>query len=50
MFKDERGYILTLEDLEAEFEEIRKDGEHDGVSFNQYLSECLGKNGTLERL
>lgn len=50
MFKDERGYTITLEDLMEEFKEIKEDGEHDEVTFEQYLAECLGKNGTLERI
>ena len=49
-YEDERGYIITIDELRTEWDEIRNDGEHDGLSFGQYLADCTGKNGTLTRI
>ncbi len=40
--------ILTAEQLKDEFYGfIANDGEHDGWTFDDYIKECTGKNGTL---
>lgn len=40
--------IMTAEQLKKEFDEfVANDGEHDGWTFNDYIKECTGKNGTL---
>ena len=40
--------ILTTEQLKDEFYGFwANDGEHDGWTFDDYIKECTGKNGTL---
>lgn len=50
MFEDERGYTITEEELKAEYEELKQNGETDCKTFGQYVAECTGKNGTLTRI
>lgn len=49
MYEDERGWIITEEELKASFEELRANGETDCETFSQYVRECCGKNGTITR-
>ena len=50
MYEDERGYTYTEEELKASFDELRANGETDCDTFEQYIKECCGKNGTLTRI
>jgi len=47
---DERGSVLTEEELQKEFETLKKTGGTDAENFGQYLNNCLDKNGTLEKV
>ncbi len=47
---DERGSVLTEEELQKEFETLKKTGGTDAENFGQYLNNCLDKNGTLKKL
>ena len=50
-FKDiETGEIITLAELEAEYNELFASGETETESFTGYLKNCLSKNGTLEEV
>ena len=50
MFEDERGQIITESELNAEFTDLKVTGETDCETFEQYVKECCGKNGTLTRI
>lgn len=50
MYYDERGYFLTDAELRKSFEELKANGETECVTYEQYLTECCGKNGALERV
>lgn len=45
----EQQEVITEADLAEAWEALTESGEFDGT-FPQYLSECLGKNGSLEPL
>lgn len=40
--------IITLSQLKDEYEELKKDGQTEAETFENYLDNCLHKNGTLE--
>lgn len=40
--------IVSLSQLKDEYEELKKDGQTEAETFEDYLSNCLHKNGTLE--
>lgn len=46
----ESGEVLTLADLEKEYNSLFLAGETETESFSDYLINCTSKNGTLERL
>lgn len=49
MFRDvETGEILTIHDLQEEFERLKAEGETETKTFQGYLRNCTDKNGTLE--
>lgn len=50
MYEDERGQRITEQELQAEYEEIRANGETDCETYGQYVLECCGKNGTLTKI
>ena len=50
MFEDERGQIITAAELEKEFNDLKQEGGTDCETFEQYIRECTGKNGTLTRI
>lgn len=50
MYKDERGYIITEQELQTEFNDLKQSGETDCRTFSEYIRECCGKNGTLEKI
>lgn len=51
MFYDtEHGVAVTEGELRREWEDVRLDGEHDGWTYADYVAECCGGNGTLERV
>lgn len=50
-FKDiETNEILTIEELEKEYNELYSNNETETDNFGDYLSNCLSKNGTLEEI
>ena len=50
-FKDiETGELITLAELEKEYNELFRTGETETESFTGYLLNCLSKNGTLEEV
>ena len=49
-FDTETEEYLTRDDLIAEYNRLYAEGNTEAVSFEEYLSNCLDKNGTLERL
>ena len=46
IYLDERGEIVTEEELKECYNNLKASGEFDGT-FYQYIEECTGKNGTL---
>lgn len=49
MFWDtEAEEIISLNQLKHEFKELKKDGNTEAKNFQEYLNNCLHKNGTLE--
>lgn len=42
----EHDMYITLEELKTGYEELVNNAEFDGT-FNEYIAECTGKNGTL---
>lgn len=50
MYKDERGYIITEQELQSEYNDLKQSGETDCRTFSEYIRECCGKNGTLEKI
>lgn len=50
-FKDiETGEIITIAELEAEYNELYATGETETETFSGYLKNCTSKNGTLEEI
>ena len=48
-YKDsETDEILTLEDLQKEYQELKSEGKKEAETFNDYLQNCL--EGTLEEI
>lgn len=51
MYRDiESGEILTIEQLEREYKELRANGETETETFAGYILNCTSKNGTLRAL
>ena len=46
----ERDMYYTREELEKEYEYLYKNGETETETFEGYLRNCLGKNGSLEEV
>lgn len=46
----EHDIFYTKKELEDSFNELKKNHETDIETFNEYLKECLSKNGTLEKI
>lgn len=46
----ESGEYLTRADLQREFEFLKASEETEADSFEDYLKNCLSKNGTLEKV
>ncbi len=42
--------VFTEDELRKEFEILKANGETDAENFGQYLTNCLGKNGSLEKV
>ena len=50
-FEDENGNIITLQELQQEFEQKQKnDPETYNYSFNNYILNCTDKNGILKEI
>lgn len=46
----ESNETLSKEDLKREYEYLYKNGETETPTFEDYLKNCLSKNGTLEKI
>ena len=46
-FKDERGYTFDSTELEFYYGELKATGETEEETFEEYLTNCTDKNGTL---
>ena len=46
-FKDERGYYITDKELHDSYEILKASGDTDCETYDDYVRECCGKNGTL---
>lgn len=44
----ETDEVLTIDDLKTEYRILRENGETEADTFEDYLQNCLSKNGTLE--
>ena len=49
IYYDERGYAFSREELYLSFTILKANNERDCVTFEDYIKECCGKNGTLTR-
>jgi len=50
-FKDERSdAVISLTDLQTEYKILKQNKETDAENFNDYLNNCLSKNGTLTEI
>lgn len=49
LYYDERGYIITKSELRKSYSELKANGETDCKTYEEYVRECCGKNGTLEK-
>lgn len=49
-YDTESGKILTENELHSEYLTMLETGEIDEKSFADYVEECTGKNGTLEKI
>ena len=49
-FIDEDGRNFSLDELQAEFEELKKSGETETANFEDYIENATGKNGTLTKV
>lgn len=47
-FREENGNIITEDELEKEFNKLKKTGDTEAETFAEYKRNCLEKNGTLE--
>ena len=50
MFIDEYDNIITDEELRESFHELKRDGETDCNTYEEYVRNCTSKNGTLTRV
>jgi hypothetical protein len=50
LYYDERGYFLTESELHKSFAELKANDETDCETYAEYVRECCGKNGTLEKV
>lgn len=50
LYYDERGYIITESELRKSFTELKANRETECVTYEQYVTECCGKNGTLTKV
>lgn len=51
LFEDEHGYTVTEDELRRDFEELkREEPEEYWYSFEDYIRNCTGKNGTLTEI
>ena len=50
-YDTEHDKEITLEELQAEFEDLKASGDTESETFEQYLSNCMTyNNGTLEEI
>ena len=51
-YKDiEHNIIITENELKVSFEELKRaESDEYNYSFDEYIKECTGKNGTLEEI
>lgn len=50
-YDTEHDKVITLEELQAEFEDLKASGDTESETFEQYLSNCMTyNNGTLEEI
>ena len=50
MYLDERGYYISEKELQQSYAELKANGETDCETYEEYVKECCGKNGTLEKV
>lgn len=46
-FRDEEENIITLEELESEYRQLKESGDTESESFEDYIENCTDKNGML---
>lgn len=50
-FIDEEGKILTLDQLKADFDEMKESGDvDDDATFSDYIKDCTDKDGALTEI
>lgn len=48
IYDEEYDKYLSIEDVEKEYNELKKSGETEAENFNDYLENITGKNGTCK--
>lgn len=48
IYDEEYDRYFTLEEMRKEYEELKKSGETEAESFNDYIENITGKNGTCK--
>lgn len=49
MYWDERGWYVTDEELQSDYETLKKKGETEAETYEDYVKNCTDKNGTLRK-
>lgn len=44
------GELITIDQLEAELNDLIRNGNLEEMTIYQYVNECTGRNGTLEEI
>lgn len=47
---NETNEIITIEELKAEYEQLKANNETETENFTDYLQNCTDKNGTLTEI
>ena len=50
MYKDERGYLISEDELKKSYNELKRNGDTEAETYEDYVRNCCDKNGTLTKM
>ena len=50
LYRDERGQVISIDQLKQEYNELKQAGETEAETFNDYLINCTDQDGTLTEI